>query len=153
LETTDETASANAIGAIGRALDRNPELRIGPPEGEGPGFTINPSGAPIQIVVTQRDGRVVAGLGEDSVEDALGADEPLSDSDAFDSATDALGSEYSSALFLDFEPMLELLDSVGADDDPDIQSARPYLDHLEYLVAGWRTEGDQDVSRAVLGLR
>jgi hypothetical protein len=153
LETTDEAASTKALGGIARTLARDRSLEIRPSEGGDPGFTINPSDAPIQIVVTQREGRVIAGLGERSVDDALGSEQTLGDSDAYSSAVETLGPEYSPALFLDFAPLLELLDSVGADEDADLRSAMPYLDHLEYLVSGWRTDGDQDVSRTVLGLR
>jgi hypothetical protein len=153
LETTDETASANALDLIARALARDRSLGIAPPEGGGPGFTINPRGAPIQIVVTQREGRVVAGLGESSVEDALDPEQALGDSDAFSPAAEALGSDYAPALFLDFVPMLELVESVGADDDPDFQAAKPYLAHLAYLVAGARNDGERTLTRAVLGLR
>jgi hypothetical protein len=154
LETTDEAASGDALSGIENALSRDPSLRIDPLSGEGEeGFTVSPSDAPIQIVVVQREGRVVAGLGEGSVDAVFGETETLDDSDAFGSAADALGSEYAAGVFLDFEPVLELVEGVGAGDDPDYQSAKPYLDHLDYLITGVRREDDRDVSRVVLGLR
>jgi Protein of unknown function (DUF3352) len=153
LETTDETESANALGAIGRALARNPSLRIEPPSGDEPGFTVSPSDAPVQIVVEQRQGRVVAGLGDSSVDAVLEPAETLADSDVFGAATGALGDDYAAGFLLDFEPVLELLEGVGADDDPEYQAAKPYLDHLDYVVIGAGGEDDRYVTRLVLGLR
>jgi hypothetical protein len=153
LETTDEDASASMLDSLQRSLSQIRSLRIEPLEGDEPGFTVSPSDAPVQIVVVQREGRVVAGLGEKSIDAVLEPDETLDSSDAFGSATDALGDDFAASFFLDFEPMLELFESVGADDDPDFQSAQPYLDHLDYVVTGQRREGDRNVMRLVLGLR
>jgi hypothetical protein len=153
LETTDEDASEATLDDLERTLGEIRSLRIEPLDGDEPGFTISPSDAPVQIVVAQREGRVVAGLGEKSIDAVLEPDDSLGDSDAFGSAADALGDDYAASFFLDFEPMLELIESVGADDDPDFQSAKPYLDHLDYVVAGQRRDGDRNVMRLVLGLR
>jgi hypothetical protein len=153
LETTDEQASEDTLDDLQRSLLRNRSLNIEPLEGGEPGFTISPSDAPVQIVVVQREGRVIAGLGEKSIDAVLEPDETLGDSEAFGAAADALGDDFAGSFFLDFEPMLELIDSVGADDDPDFQSARPYLDHLDYVVTGQRREDDRNVMRLVLGLR
>jgi hypothetical protein len=77
----------------------------------------------------------------------------IGESDPFGTAVDALGSEYAANVFLDFEPVLELFESTGEGDDPEYQAAKPYLDHLDYLIAGQRRDGDRNVMRAVLGLR
>jgi Protein of unknown function (DUF3352) len=153
LETTDEAQSSDALAGLERALSRNRSLQIEPLGGNEPGFTVTPPDAPVQIVVVQRDGRVVAGLGERSVDAVLEPDETLGDSDTFGSAVGALGDGYAASFFLDFEPMLELIRNVGADDDPDFASAQPYLDHLDYVVTGQRREDDHNVMRLVLGLR
>jgi len=153
LETIDEDASATSVDNLQRSLSSIPSLRLEPLEGDEPGFTVSPSDAPVQIVVVQRQGRVVAGLGEKSIDAVLEPDDTLDDSDAFGSAVDALGGDYAGSFFLDFEPMLELFESIGADDDPDYQSAKPYLDHLDYVVTGHRREDDRNLIRLVLGLR
>ena len=154
LETTDERASEDALDGLLRSLQRNRSFRIAPLASGETGFSITPRGLPAQIVVVQRDGRVIVGLGERSVDDVLEPDEPLADSEAFGSATEALGSEYATGLLLQFEPMLELLESTGATEgDPDYEAARPYLDHLSYLVAGRAREDDRYLARVVLGLR
>jgi Protein of unknown function (DUF3352) len=154
LETTDEEESADALDAIGTALARDRSLQIEPAGGGEPGFTVSISDAPVQIVVEQREDRVAAGLGEESVDNLFEPGDTLGDSDNFGAAADALGSDYAASAFVDFEPILELVDSTGeAEGDPDYEQARPYLDHLDYLVAGQRREGDENFARLVLGLR
>jgi hypothetical protein len=153
LETTDETTSGDVIGGIQRALGRDPSLRIEPLGDGAQGFTVSPADAPVQIVVEQREGRVVVGLGENSIDAVLEPTDTIGDSDAFGAAADALGSEYAANVFLDFEPVLELFESTGEGDDPSYQAASPYLDHLDYLITGQRRDGDRNVMRAVLGLR
>jgi Protein of unknown function (DUF3352) len=154
LETTDEAASSEALSTIRRALGRDPSLPIEPLSGpREEGFTVTPSDAPVQIVVVQREGRVVAGLGQDSIDQVFTPAETLEGSEAFGAATGALGDDYAAGFFLDFEPLLELAEGVGATDDPDYQAAKPYLDHLDYLITGVRREDDRDTSRVVLGLR
>jgi Protein of unknown function (DUF3352) len=152
LETTDEESSAATLDSLRRSLSRIRSLRIEPLDGDS-GFTVSPADAPVQIVVVQREGRVVAGLGEKSIDAVLEPDETLDGSDAFGSATNALGDDFAASFFLDFEPMLELFESTGADDDPGFQSAKPHLDPLDYVVTGQRHEDDQSVMRLVLGLR
>jgi len=154
LETTDESASEASIDDLLRLVRGSRDFQIAPLSSGETGFGVTPRGLPAQIVVTQREGRVIVGLGDRSVDDVLQPDETLADSDAFGSATDALGSDYSAGLFLQFEPMLELLEGTGATEgDPEYEAARPYLDHLDYLVAGRAREDDRYLTRVVLGLR
>jgi hypothetical protein len=101
----------------------------------------------------QRDGKGVAGLAN-SVEDVLSPSSTLEDSDAFDSAADALGEDFAPVTFVDFVPLLELVESFPqAGNDPDYRSAKPYLDHLDYLVIGGRRDEDRAELKMVLGLR
>ena len=153
LETTDEATSGDVISGIQRAFGRDPSLRIEPLGDGTQGFTVSPADAPVQIVVEQREGRVVVGLGENSVEAVLEPTDTIGESDTFGSAADALGSEYAANVYVDFEPVLELFESTGEGDNPEYQAAKPYLDHLDYLITGQRRDGDRNVLRAVLGLR
>lgn len=150
--TTDESRSANVIGRIGRALADDPSVRVEPLGGDEVGFTVGPVDAPVQFVVTQRDGRVVAGLGQRSVDEILDPAETLGDSDAFQGAADALG-DYTPGFYLAPQPLLELAEGLGAADDPEFQQARPYVQHLDYLIAGQQGDDDRRTLRAVLGLR
>jgi len=154
IETTDEAASEDAIDSLLQSLQATRSVRTAPLASGETGFSITPRGLPAQIVVVQREGRVIVGLGDRSVDDVLEPAETLADSEAFGAATEALGSDYAAGLVLQFEPMLELLEGTGATEgDPEYEAAQPYLDHLDYLVAGRAREDDRYLARVVLGLR
>jgi len=154
LETDDEQASAGTLDRLRRALGDDPRLSVEPlTHTDDEGFSFSPAGVPISFTVVQHDGKVVAGLAA-SVEDVLSPSSTLEDSDAFDSAADALGEGFAPLTFVDFVPMLELIESFPqAAEDPDYQSAKPYLDNLDYFVLGTRSDGDRAELRMVLGLR
>ena len=55
---------------------------------------------------------------------------------------------------VDFVPLFQLVDGFPqATQDPSYQQAKPYLDHLDYLIFGGRSEDDRGSVRMVLGLR
>jgi hypothetical protein len=154
LETNDQAASAQTLDQLQRALGSDPEIRVEPlTEGQEHGFSLTPAGAPIQFQVVQRDDKVVAGL-PNSVDEVFSPSSTLDDSDAFNSATDALGEDFSPVTFVDFGPLFQLVDSFPqVQSDPDYRGAKPYLDHLDYLVLGGRRDQDRAELRMVLGLR
>jgi hypothetical protein len=154
IETSDDRASAKTLDALEQRLSRIPQVRISPLSTDGEqGFSLTPSGAPIQVQFVQQDGKVVVGLGSDSVDQVLSPDSTLDDSDAFDSATDSLEG-FSPVTFLDFVPLFQLVESFPqVTQDPDYQSAKPYLEHLDFLILGGRSDGDRNSARVVLGLR
>ncbi len=155
VETADDQASAQTLDDLQRRLSRDPSVRISPLSTEGEqGFTLSPAGAPIQVQFVQRDGKVVVGLGSDSVDQVFSPDSTLDDSDAFKAATDALGGDFPPVTFVDFVPLLQLVESFPqVTDDPGYQSAKPYLDHLDFLGLGGRSDGGRNSIRVVLGLR
>ena len=84
----------------------------------------------------------------------------LGDSDVFKSATDALGSDFSPVALIDFVPLFQLVDSFPqAAQDPSYLQAKPYLDHLDYLIlrralGGWPRfvpHGPRPARRALAG--
>jgi hypothetical protein len=154
LETSDEQASAGTLDRLQRLLGSEEGLSVQPLTDNGDtGFSITPAGIPVELRVVQRDGKVVAGLA-DSVEDVLSPSSTLEDSDAFNSAADALGEDFGPVAFVDFVPLLELVEGFPqAGDDPDYRNAKPYLDHLDYFVLGVRRDDDRAELRMVLGLR
>jgi len=154
LETSDQQASAQTLDQLRRALGNNPAVSVEPLTEAGEhGFSLTPAGAPIQFQVVQRGDKVVAGLA-DSVNDVLSPSSTLGDSDAFNSAADALGEDFAPVTFIDFVPLFQLVDSFPqVQSDPDYRSAKPYLDHLDYLVLGGRRDQDRAEVRMVLGLR
>lgn len=155
IETGDETASAQTLARLREALADRPELSIGDlQEGEGEGFTIAPAGVPIQFRVVQRDGKVVAGLGSESVDAVFSPGSTLAESEGFGAAADALGDEFSPAVYIDIDVLLALVEAFPeATSDPDFQEAKRYIDHLDFLAIGVRDEGERGSARVVLGLR
>jgi Protein of unknown function (DUF3352) len=154
LATNDEQASAHTLDQLQRALEGDPALSIQPLTEHGErGFSLTLAAAPIQFQVVQRDGKVVAGLA-DSVNDVFSPSSTLGDSDAFNSATDALGEDFAPVTFIDFGPLFQLVDGFPqAQSDPGYQSAKPYLDHLDYFVLGARRDQDRAEVRLALGLK
>jgi hypothetical protein len=154
LETSDQQASIRTLEQLRRELGNDSRLSVEPlTDSSDEGFSVSPAGVPISFTVVQHDGKVVAGLAA-SVEDVLSPSSTLEDSDAFDSAADALGEDFAPLTFVDFVPMLKLIESIPqAAEDPDYQRAKPYLDNLDYFVLGTRSDGDRAELRMVLGLR
>jgi hypothetical protein len=153
VETRDEEASADTLERLAGALGEGDDVAVEPIDG---GFGLTPAGIPLQIQFVQRDGRVVIGLGEDSV-NALDSGGGLAGSEAFSGAAAALGDDFAPAAFLDFGTLFDLVESIpDATTDPQYQEAQPYLENLDYLVLGQRADGDGEdaevSSRLVLGL-
>jgi Protein of unknown function (DUF3352) len=153
LQTKDEQASAQSLDSLERALSSDPSVDVSPLSTSEHGFSLSPSGVPVQFQFVQRDGKVVAGLA-DSVSDVFAPSSRLADSAAYKAATGALGSDFSPTAFIDFGPLFQLVDGFPqASSDPGYQQAKPYLDHLDYLIAGTRSEGDRATVRVALGLQ
>lgn len=152
VETSDEAATLEALDSLRAVLDRDPSVEIQPLELEGEGFEVALLGAPVQIPIVVRDGRLVAGLGSESVEEAFGAEEPLGDSDGFSAASAELD-DLEPSFYFDFEPLVELIESTGqAADDPGYAEAKPYLDALDFLVFGQALDDERLRFRVSLGL-
>ncbi|MDP9482440.1 MAG: hypothetical protein M3P84_04370, partial [Chloroflexota bacterium] len=75
----------------------------------------------------------------------------LTESESFNTAATALGDGLSVGFLLDFAPIVALVESTGQD-DADFQQAKPYLDALDFLVAGSQRSDDRDLARLVIGL-
>ncbi len=152
--TSDENASAQTLAEIQKLLQRDGSVSVSPLSGGEPGFKVVPNGAPVEIDVEQIDGKVVLGLGQDSVQNALGASSKLADSDAFNAATGTLGDGITPSFYLDFQPIASFAAlAQSSSPDPSLEQAQPYLDRLDYLVAGAGTSGDRTQTRIVLGVR
>ncbi|MGH2926277.1 MAG: DUF3352 domain-containing protein, partial [Solirubrobacterales bacterium] len=155
LQTSDEQASGQTLSQLQRVFSRNSSVSVTPLSESGEqGFTVTPRGAPIQIQFVQKDGKVVVGLGSDSVNQVFSPSSTLGGSDVFKTATGALGSDFSPVMFLDFVPLFQLVDSFPqATSDPSYQQAKPYLEHLDYLIFGGRSQGSRGSVRVTLGLQ
>jgi hypothetical protein len=153
VQSRDQAASERTLARIEAVLRRDRDLVVQPLGGGQTGFTMTPRGAPIQVVFTQRDGKVVIGLGQDSVSAALNPPQALSTSAGFKSASSALGSGISPALYLDFQPLASLFEIPGVITDPQFSQVKPYLNRLDYVVAGTGRSGSRSLVRIALGVR
>ena len=147
VETSDPAASARLISRLGQLSRRSPGTRAEPysPPGGGRGITLRDSDVPAPVHVFQQDDRFVVAYGDAAAEDAVAPAQRLGDSPEFQRAAQSIDG-YVANLYLALAPVLELAES-EAGDDPDWQSAKPYLEPLAALISG--TAGDNDELRSV----
>jgi hypothetical protein len=152
IETTDRAASRRLITRVAALAERSRSTLagadVGPltAPGGGEGFTLRDDDTPAPIHVFQRDDRFVVAYGDAAAEGALAPADRLGDSPEFTDAAQSIDG-YAVTFYLALAPVIELADSeVG--DDPDWQSAKPYLEPLEAIVSG--TAGDDDELRTAL---
>lgn len=154
LGTSDEQASARTLSQVQSALAHDRNLIVSPLGGGQTGFKVQPTGAPVEIDVEQSAGKVVVGLGQASIDNALHPSSSLGDSSAFKAATGALGGDVVPSFYLDFKPIASFLAlAQSSSSAPGLQQAMPYLDRLDYLVAGTGRSGDRQQVSIVLGVR
>lgn len=151
LEATDENAAKAAIGKLQGALQSSNSLQVSPTD---TGFSVQVAGAPVGAEVGLQDGKVVLAVGSDTIDDVISPATTLDGSDRFNAASVALGDGVTPSFFLDFAPVVSLIESTGqATQDPGYQSAKQYLDALDYLVSGSKVDGDRSTASLVLGLK
>jgi hypothetical protein len=121
--------------------------------GGGTGFQINdPSVAPRPVEIAQQGDKIVIGYGAGSAEQSLAPAEKLSSSAPFSTARSQVSS-LGTDLFLNLQTIFALAEASGAKSDPQYRQAKPYLNHLDYLVTGSGTKNDQTEFKGVLGLK
>lgn len=151
METSDEAGASELVGKLETALSRQREVQITKTD---TGFDVTLSGAPVGAEVSVEDGKLVLAAGGATVDDVLSPDETLGDSDRFEDASEALGDDMTASFYLDFVPIVQLIESTGqVDADPDYQMAKPYIDALDFMAAGSRIDGDRAEVGFVLGVR
>ena len=119
------------------------------------GFQVESPDLPQPIQVIQAGNRIIAGYGGGIVGEIInssGKTSGLTGTHGFTAAEDAVGSLGVDA-YLSFKPIFELAENLGAEDDPDFQSAKQYLNSLDFLAVGSGNEGDRALLRLVVGLK
>jgi len=152
IESKDSAASARALrrlGSLARREAATSGTRVVPLAlpGGGAGFTLRDDEVPRPIHVFQRGDRVVVAYGNAAAKDALTPTSTLGDSADFESASNALGSDFAVSTFVAVNPILSLAEALGAADDPDYRRVKPYLEPLGALLGGTKKEGDRVESR------
>ena len=149
ITTDDEQAATAAVDKVQSAISKSRSIKVTPGQS---GFSIQAQGAPIGAQVAVDDGKVVIAAGADTVDDVVSPSETLADSDTFKAAQDDLGDGLTPSFFVNFAPILDLVDSTGQT-DADIESARPYLNALDFLIGGSKVDGDRSVAGFTLGVQ
>jgi hypothetical protein len=149
ITTDDEGAAKDAVSKLQSALGKSRSLKVTPTQA---GFDIQAKEAPIGGHVVVEDGKMIVAAGADTVDDVLSPSESLGDSDTFQAAEDDLGDGLTPGFFVNFAPILDLIDSTG-ESDSDIESARPYLNALDFLIGGSDLDGDRSVAGFTLGVQ
>lgn len=151
IESKDDDAAGAALDKLETSLQKERSLQI---TSTDTGFAIQVAGAPVGAEVALEDGKLVLAVGGATVADVVSPSETLEDSDRFEEASDSLGDDVTTSFFVDFAPILSLVESTGqATQDPDFQMAKPYIDALDYFVAGGTIDGDRSIGSIVLGIK
>jgi hypothetical protein len=149
ITTDDQGAAEDAVAKLQSALSKSRSVKVTPTEG---GFDIQAKEAPIGAHVAVEDEKVIVAAGADTVDDVLSPTETLDDSDTFQAAEDDLGDGLTPGFFVNFAPILDLIDSTG-ESDPDLESARPYLNALDFLIGGSDLDGERSIVGFTLGVQ
>jgi hypothetical protein len=154
-EVADRASAERLIAGLERAAKRGgDEVRSLAGEGGATGFSLDVPSAPGAVNFVVGSGRLVIAYGEAATVaalDAAGAEETLGESERFTAAESELGEDYDVSAFVDFGPVGDLLDLAAAT-DPALQAALPYLEAVDFLIAGSRTDGGRQRHRAFLGI-
>jgi hypothetical protein len=150
--TRDPAASAKSLAQLQKLFQKDVDVVTRPLGNGRTGFTVTPAGAPVQFVFEQRDGKVVAGVGQDSVDRALDSPKTLADSPSFKTAGASLAG-LTPSLYVDFGPISSLLNIPGVSTNPNLELAKPYLDRLDYVIAGSGMNDGRVLARLVLGVK
>jgi Protein of unknown function (DUF3352) len=145
LEATDEGAAEELLDGLQDAFSTDPRVRVSPGDSEGEAFSVGPTDVPIDFPFVLRDGLLVAGLGEQSVEQVYEPETSIEDSAAYDAATEALGDEFPVGALLDFQTLVGFFEGLNTEDEPDLNAALPYLARLDVFAAG-ASEGDDSTT-------
>lgn len=139
------------MGALERGVRRSGEARIEPLEISGAeGFAARPSDFPAPINFATEGDKLVIAVGENATQTLLEGD---GGSEAVDRGRDALGGDDFAVTFaLQMDPVLDLVENSGGEDDPEFVEARKYLEQFSTIAAGSETEGDQTLFRIVAEL-
>ncbi len=119
------------------------------------GFQVESEDLPQPIQVVQQDNRIIAGYGGGIVGEIInssGKTSGLTGTPGFTAAEEAIGSLGLDA-YLSFQPVFELAENLGGEDDPDFQQAKEYLTAFEFLAVGSGNEGDRALLRLIVGLK
>lgn len=155
IETKDPSLTSRLLGQLQSLVQLGSQggVKTLSLSGGGTGFQINnPTIAPRPVEIAQQGNKIVIGYGAGSAEATLTPAQTLSNSQAYSSAkgqVSSLGTDF----FLSFPAVFQLAESTGSNQNPGFVQAKPYIDHLDYLISGSGTDNDKTEVKAVVGLK
>jgi hypothetical protein len=154
IESSDPATSSATIDQLGTLLEQQGIPTVPLSAGGAEGFAVQiPDPAATQRVVVLAGERVVIAYGEDAAVRAVEGSDPLSESEAFQGATEGLGDEFTASGYFDMDAIQELAEAAGASQFPEYEGeVKPWLDPFSYVTFGSRENGDRLVQRLVIGI-
>jgi hypothetical protein len=147
LDSKDPSLSKAAVAKLGAALEKSggSVQSISIP-GTDAAISARVSGLPVELDIANGAGaggqtKLVIGLGEASVQDALKPSSTLLTAASTSAAAGTLGEGIRPSVIVEFAPLLTLLEGVGLAEDPSISHVLPYVRSLTTLVGGGKSLG------------
>ncbi len=154
LETTSAKEATNTVSNLGLLLRASGTPGVTAIGGEAAGFSVrSPELGNKPVVVAARGEKIAVSYGAAASTQALSAGEgaTLAQNPAFEAAGEALGGTPISA-FVAGPSALALVESIlPADELAEIESARPFLDKIEYAAIGTGTSGELATAKLIVG--
>jgi len=154
--STDTKASAKDIAAAKKQVQADADAKLSPPrvEGADAGFSAVAPESPQAIDVAQVGAQVVAALGPGRPgEEELHPKKPLAQDATFKSALEALGSDFPPVAWVSLQPFFVVAEKGGSASDPGYVAAKPYLQKLDYLIAGATAAEGRTTIRFAVGVK
>jgi len=154
IESSDPTTSSATIDQLATLLEQQGIPTEPLSAGGAEGFAVEiPAPGEWQRVVVLAGERVVIAYGEEAAVSALEGSDPLSESEAFQNATEGLGEDFTAAGYFDVDAMQELAEAAGASQFPEYEEeVKPWLEPFTYVTFGSRENGGRLVQRLVIGI-
>ncbi len=145
---TTPAAARNAVGQLGALLSAAGASvsRVVVPGAES-ALTVRLQGLPVSLDIGAGAGKLVIGLGPESIQGVLSPSSMLSGSSLYSAASSSLSGTKPSVI-LDFSQALALIESLGVSENPTVAPTLGYLRSLGSLVGGV-----QGLGNGVLRLR
>jgi hypothetical protein len=154
IESSDPATSSATVDQLATLLERQ-GIRTEPlSAGGAEGFAVDiPAPGVTQRAVVLAGERVVIAYGEDAAVRALEGSDPLSESEAFQTATEGLGDGFTASGYFDVDAIQELAEAAGASQFPEYEEdVKPWLEPFTYVTFGSRENGGRLVQRLVIGI-
>jgi hypothetical protein len=155
VQSSDPQASSKDIEAVRKKFQADADAKLGPPslQGADAGFSAMAPESPQAIEVDQVGNQVVAALGPGQpAEDALHPEHVLADDQSFIAGQGALGADFEPLAFVSLAPFFVVAEKGGQATDPQYLAAKPYLQKLDYLMIGSRTDAGRTTVRFSVGV-